>query len=265
MRYISIYTGILLFVLSSCSGYEKILKSSDYNLKYKKAFEYYNKGDYSKASGLFEQIASVFRGSGSKADSIYFYQAMAAYKEKDYVTAQYYFSSFVQTNGYAQPFAEEAEYLAAYCLYLDSPIASLDQENTYKGIEAFQSFMRKYPNSKFYDKSKEYTIELQDKLVEKSYLSAKLYYNMGDIKLKSAIVALKSSLEEYPNTKYREEMMWLILDANFKIAENSIESKKKDRYQTTVDEYYSFISEFPQSKWKDKAQEIYEKSEKLIK
>jgi len=59
--------------------------------------------------------------------------------------------------------------------------------------------------------------------------------------------------------------MWLILDSNFKIAENSIESKKKDRYQSTVDEYYSFISEFPQSKWKDDAQKIYEKSEKLIK
>lgn len=263
MRYISIYVGVLLFILSSCSGYEKVLKSSDYNLKYKKAFEYYNKGDYTKASGLFEQISTVFRGT-NKSDTINFYQAMSAYKEKDYVTAQYYFSSFSQTYSYS-PFAEEAEYLSAYCLYLDSPIPSLDQESTYKGIEAFQSFMRKFPASKFYDKAKQCMIELQDKLVEKSYLSAKLYYKMGDIKLKSAIVALKSSLEEYPNTKFREEMMWLILDANFKIAENSIESKKKDRYQATVDEYYSFISEFPQSKWKDEAQKIYEKSEKLIK
>jgi len=259
----SVYIGILLFILSSCSGYEKVLKSSDYNLKYKKAFEYYYKGDYNRASGIFEQIVTVFR-STSKSDSITFFQGMAAYKQRDYVTAQYYFSSFVQTFSYSQ-FAEEAEFLSAYCLYLDSPKASLDQESTYKGIESIQSFMRKYPSSKFYEQAKQCMIELQDKLVEKSYLSAKLYYNMGDIKLKSAIIALKSSLEEFPNTKYREEMMWLILDSNFKIAENSIESKKKDRYQSTVDEYYSFISEFPQSKWKDDAQKIYEKSEKLIK
>jgi len=259
----SIYIGILLFILSSCSGYEKVLKSSDYNLKYKKAFEYYNKGDYTRASGVFEQIVTVFRGS-SKSDSVSFFQAMSAYKQKDYVTAQYYFNTFAQTYSYSQ-FTEEAEYLSAYCLYLDSPNPSLDQENTIRGIETLQTFMRKYPTSKYYDKSKQYMIELQDKLVEKSYLSAKLYYNMGGVTLKSAIVALKSSLEDYPNTKFREEIMWLILDSNFKIAENSVESKKKDRYQTTVDEYYSFISEFPQSKWKVDAQKIYEKADKMTK
>jgi outer membrane protein assembly factor BamD len=263
MRRNSIYTGILLVVLSSCSGYEKVLKSTDYNFKYKKAFEYYNKGDYSRASGVFEQIANVFRGS-SKSDSVSFFQGMAAYKQKDYINAQYYFSTFVQTYSYS-PFAEEAEYLASYCLYLDSPNPALDQESTMKGIEALQSFMRKYPKSRFYDNAKQYMIELQDKMVEKSYLSAKLYYHMGGIMLKSAIVALKSSLEEFPNNKFREEMMWLVLDANFQIAENSVEAKKKDRYLTTLDEYYSFVSEFPESKWKKDAQKIYEKSEKFSK
>jgi len=263
MRRNFIYIGFLLVILSSCSGYEKILKSSDYNFKYRKAFEYYNKADYTRASGLFEQIVTVFRGSG-KADSVSFFQAMAAYKLNDYITAQYYFGNFVQTYTYS-PFAEEAEYLAAYCLYLDSPRASLDQESTLKGIEAFQVFMRKYPTSSYNEKTKQYILELQEKLVEKSYLSAKLYYNMGGIMLKSAIVALKSSLEDYPNSKFREEMMWLVLDSNYKIAENSIESKKKERYQSTVDEYYSFVSEFPQSKWKIDAEKIFSKSEKMIK
>lgn len=263
MRKNSIYLGLLIIILSSCSGYEKILKSSDYNFKYRKAFEYYNKEDYTHASGIFDQIVTVFRGT-SKSDSVSFYQAMTAYKLNDYTTAQYYFSNFAQTYSYSQ-FAEEAEYLAAYCLYLDSPRPSLDQESTTKGIEAFQTFMRKYPTSKFYPKCKDYMIELQEKLVEKSYLSAKLYYNMGGIMYKSAIVALKTSLEDFPNSKFREEMMWLILDSNFKIAENSVESKKKERYQSTVDEYYSFISEFPQSKWMPDAQKIFEKSEKMIK
>jgi outer membrane protein assembly factor BamD len=249
--------------LSSCSGYEKILKSSDYNFKYRKAFEYYNSGDYTHASGVFDQIVTVFRGT-SKSDSVSFFQAMTAYKLNDYITAEYYFSNFAQTYSYS-PFAEEAEYLDAYCLYLDSPKPELDQESTMKGIDAFQAFMRKYPTSKFYPKCKEYVDELQEKLVEKSYLSAKLYYNMGGIMLKSAIVAIKSSLEEFPNSKFREEMMWLVVDANFKIAENSVESKKKERYQNTVDEYYSFISEFPHSKWKDEAEKIFEKSEKMIK
>lgn len=261
MKRISLYFGILAVILSSCSGYEKLLKSSDYNLKYTKAFEYYNKKDYSKAYGLFEQIVPVLRGT-SKADTVSFYEAMSSFRMKDYEVAQYHFSTFFQTYSYS-PFAEEAEYLAAYCLYLESPNAELDQDNTVKGIESFSAFVRKYPESKYVDKCKELIAELQDKLVEKSRLSAKLYYDMG--MYKSSIVALKNSLEEYPNTKYREELMWLVLDSNFQLSENSVESKKKDRYQTTIDEYYSFISEFPQSKWRKDADRIYEKAQKMVK
>ena len=47
--------------LYSCSGYNKLLKSSDYDLKYEKGFEYYNKQKYSKALQIFEQITSVYR------------------------------------------------------------------------------------------------------------------------------------------------------------------------------------------------------------
>lgn len=255
------YIGILLFILSSCSKYEKLLKSSDYNLKYRKAFEYYNKKDYTRALGLFDQIVPVLRGT-AKADTASFYQGMSAFRLKDYPTANYHFTTFYQTYSYS-PFAEEAEYLAAHCLYMESPNPELDQESTTKGIEAFTFFIRKYPESKYTEKSREQLIELQDKLVDKSRLSAKLYYNMG--MYKSSIVALKSSLEEYPNTKYREELMWYVLDSNYQLAEFSIESKKKDRYQTTIDEYYSFISEFPKSQWREKADKIYEKSQKMVK
>ncbi len=45
-------TVLLVFLTAlgsfSCSQYEKIVKSDDVNLKYSKAFEYYNKGDYTK-------------------------------------------------------------------------------------------------------------------------------------------------------------------------------------------------------------------------
>jgi outer membrane protein assembly factor BamD len=261
MKRICFYIGILLITLSSCSKYEKLLKSSDYNLKYRKAFEYYNKKDYTRALGIFDQIVPVLRGSG-KADTASFFQAMSAFKLKDYITAQYHFSTFYQTYSYS-PFAEEAEYLSSYCLYLESPNPELDQDNTTRGIEAFTFFIRKHPDSKYTEKSRELKLELQEKLVEKSRLSAKLYYDMG--MYKSSIVALKNSLEEYPMSKYREELMWLILDSNFQLAENSVESKKKDRYQSTIDEYYSFISEFPQSQWKKDAEHIYEKSDKMVK
>ncbi len=50
---------------------------------------------------------------------------------------------------------------------------------------------------------------MRDKLVEKSFISARLYYDLGYYK--SAILALRNSLIEYPETRYREELMFLIL------------------------------------------------------
>ena len=74
--------------------------------------------------------------------------------------------------------------------------------------------------------------ELEDKLVEKSYLSARLYYDMEQYR--AAITALSNSLKEYPETKYREEM--LFLEARVKL---SVCCKKCQR-QTDGE-----ISEYP--------------------
>jgi len=89
--------------------------------------------------------------------------------------------------------------------------------------------------------------ELHDKLVEKSYLSSMLYYKIGDYK--AAIVAIRNSLRDYPESKYREELMFHLLKASYLLADNSIESKRRERFQNALDEYYSFISEYPSSKY----------------
>ncbi len=256
-----LYSVILLVTLASCSGFEKVRKSSDYNLKYRKAFEWYNKGDYGKSATLFEDIVTYFRGT-TKFDTISFHLAMSYYNSKDYALGAHYFGLFVQNFLYS-PFTEEAEFLGAYCYYKESPEPPLDQASTKKAIELFQNFVSKRPLSKRTPEAQNLIIELEDKLVEKSRLNAKLYYDMGYYK--SSIVALKSSLDEYPNTKYREELMWLILDSNYKLAENSVASKQKERYLATIDEYYSFMSEYPQSKFKDDAEKIYKQAEKFAK
>ena len=258
MKIKTLIIGILTIAICSCSSYDKYLKSSDNNLKYRKAMEYYQNEDYVRAGNLFDQVVNVFRGS-TKADTVNWYQAQSYYKQKDYIMGGHYFKVFAQSFPYS-PFAEEGEFLAAYCYYLESPKPSLDQENTMLAIEAFGSFVVKFPNSKYIKESRELTLELKDKLVEKSKNAAVLYYDMS--MYKSSIVALANSLVEYPNTKYREELMWRLLDSNYQLAANSIAEKQKERYQVTIDEYYSFISEFPQSKYKKDAEKIYEISAK---
>jgi outer membrane protein assembly factor BamD len=254
--------GILVVTLFSCGKYEKILKSSDYKLKYKKAFEYYNSGEYVRSATIFEQIVPIYKGT-DKSDTVSYYHAMSYYKQPDYILAGHYLKNFFENYPYS-PFSDEAEFLSAYCYYLTSPRPSLDQENTYAAIDAFTLYIKKHPRStKHVEEAKKYIVDLQDKLVDKSYKNAKLYFDLGDFK--SSIVALNNSLREYPNTKYREELQFLILQSNFFLAKKSVVAKQKERFQATIDEYYSFIAEFPSSKYSKDAKNIYENSQSFIK
>ncbi|NJO68148.1 MAG: outer membrane protein assembly factor BamD [Bacteroidetes bacterium] len=124
-------------------------------------------------------------------------------------------------------------------------------------------YIRNHPTSKHIEDAQKYIGDLQDKLVDKSYKNARLYFDLGDYK--SSIIALNNSISEYPNTKYREELQFLILQSNYFLAKNSVLSKQKERFQSTIDEYYSFIAEFPNSKYSKDAKDIYEDSQSFIK
>ena len=261
MKKILFYLLIIVMVFSSCSQYEKLRKSTDYPLKYRKAFEYYNVGDYVRSAQLFDDITSIYNGT-NKADTVAYYQAMSYFKQKDFLTASHFFSNHYKERRQSSPFIEECEYLTGYCYYMQSPRAELDQANTMAAIEAFQMFLMRYPNSEFKEDAEQYLAEMKDKLVDKSYLTARLYYNVGQFK--ASIIALNNSLEDYPETKYREELMYLLLRSSYLLAENSVPAKKKERFQSTMDEYYSFVGEFPESQYSRDAQRMYERSDRFL-
>jgi len=249
-----------VLLLGACGEYEKLLKSRDFQKKYETGVKLYEEGEYVKASTLFDQVANIYRGT-TKADTVKYYQAKSYYGQRDYLMAGHYFSELSATY-INSVFLEEADYMVAYCYYKQSPRPELDQENTFRAITAMQMFMVRYPNSERLNQCKEIIVELSDKLVEKSYISAKLYYDLGYYK--SAIIALRNSLIEYPDTRYREELMFMILKSSYLLADNSIPSKQKERYQATVDEYYSFIGEFPEGPHSKEASRIYESSNNFL-
>ncbi len=252
---------IIVIGFGSCSQYERLRKSSDYQLKYRKAFEYYHAGDYVRASQLFDDVVNVYKGT-NKADTVCYYQAMSYFKQRDYLMASHYFTIHYKEQRQS-PFAEECEFLAGYCHYKQSPRAELDQVSTFAAIESFQMFLLRHPNSKYKGESEQYLAEMKDKLVDKSYLTAKLYYNLSQYK--ASITALNNSLNDYPETKYREELMYLLLKSSYLLAENSVPAKMKDRFQSAVDEYYSFVGEFPKSNYSKDAQRMYERADRFLK
>jgi outer membrane protein assembly factor BamD len=259
-----IFFGALLVatagILGGCGEYEKLLKSRDYNAKYDMAVKYYEEGEYARAGTLLDQVANIFRGT-TKADTVKYYQAKAYYGQRDYLMAGYYFNELSATY-VSSVYLEEADFMTGYCYYKQSPRPELDQANTYKTITAMQMFMSKYPMSDKIPECVEIITEMRDKLVEKSFISAKLYYDLGYYD--SAILALRNSLIEYPDTRYREELMFLILKSSFLLADRSIPSKQRERFQATVDEYYSFIGEFPDGTHSREANRMYETSNEFL-
>jgi outer membrane protein assembly factor BamD len=244
---------LLLLLTSSCGEYEKLLKSTDYDLKKTKAKEYFEAGQFIKATELLDQILPRYRAT-DEAEDLYWMNAQSYYGMKQFDVAGSYFKSYTDQYPYGK-YTEEATYLTAMCDYNLSPRPELDQEETKNAIEAFTVFLGRYPSSSKAEECKRQITEMREKLVEKSYLSAKLYYDMGEYK--AAVVALTNSLKEFADTKYREEMMFLKLNSLFQFAERSFASKQKERYQDTLDDYYSFMEEFPQSQYGKDVKKIF--------
>ena len=261
MRFRLYIVLIILVLVSSCGGYERLLKSTDYDLKKSKAKEYYDAGQYVKTTELLTQILPRYKAT-EEAEDLNWMNAQSYFGMKDYFMAGSYYKSFVEQFPFGKH-AEEANFKAALCDYNISSRPELDQENTKNAIEGFKIFINKFPNSTKVEESKKLMTDLEDKLVEKSYLSAKLYYDMKQYK--AAVIALTNSLKEYASSKYREKMMYLKLNSLYRYAELSYAEKQKERYQATLDDYYSFMEEFPKSTYTKEINSIYQKTNKYLK
>ncbi len=256
---------LIPFVLMSCSEYQKVLKSTDPEYKYSKAIEFYEGREYTKASVLFNELVPVYKGT-AKAEETLFLLADSYLKQRNYTMAGHYFEQFYRSFQ-ATKRTEDAYFNRAYCYYKDSPTARLDQMDTRKGIDAFDLFLELFPRSEKAEEAQNYIGELEDKLVYKSFLNAKLYFDLGNYmgnNYQSAVIAAENSLKEYPDTKYREELSFLILKSKYIQAVNSVKEKQEDRYRETIDEYYSFMNDFPESKYKREANNMLDDSKKAV-
>ena len=249
-----------VLLLSSCSDYNKIVKSTDYEFKYKKALEYYESNEFVRSSTLLKELIGIVRGT-SRADKVYYYYAKSQFGLKDYMMAGHYFKSLIKEFPRSE-YAEESQYMIGYCSYLDSPSPRLDQSVTQTAIDALQLFINLYPKSTRVEEANRLIIELRDKMVYKSYLSAKLYYDLDNYK--AAVVALTSSLKDYPDTKYREELMYMLLKAKYLLAVLSVEEKKHERLSSALDEYFTFVDEYPESKYRKEIEKYHATVEKLL-
>ena len=261
-----------LIVLTSCHSLNTVLKSSDRDYKLEMAKRYYAEGKYNNAYILLDNVLPALRGTKA-GDEALFMAGMCKFNTHDYDGAAELFKRYYTKSYRNGEFVDEARYYTACSYYESTYPVRLDQSATYQAIKEIQSAMESNPNSKRYAALQDMLFKMQDRLVEKEYLSAKLYYDLGDYFLnclqggsnyEACVVTAQNAIKDYPYSPRKEDFAILILRAKFHMAESSVENKKYERYSDTVDEYYGFVNEYPQSKFLKEAKNIFDKSEKEL-
>ena len=251
---------LLVVVATGCSKYQKLLKSGDNEAKYAAAMDLYQAKDYYRALQLFQQLLNFYQGTEAGRE-MQFYYAYCYYHQKDYILASYYFKRFATTYPRSEE-AEEAMFMSAYCYYLDSPKSSLDQTNTYTAINELSLFMDMFPFSDRVERCQELIAQLQDKLMVKDYNVANLYFKMEDYE--AAIASYNNLLDDYPDTEFKEEVLFRILKSYYEFAAKSIKKKQEERFQNALDSYNELMFQFPETSYRREAQSIYKDISKKI-
>jgi outer membrane protein assembly factor BamD len=253
-------------------SYNRLIKSTSYALMYTEGLRYFNmtkRGkDYNslanmrRAQTLFDLAVRSQAFSGTpQDDSLYFYYGRSYFLSRDFVTSQEIFDQF-RRRYTMSPFIEEAEYNFSAGFYFLSPDARRDQSVTVRAIAQITEFLGRYPDTKYKEISEQRLDELRRKLYSKSFENARLYYTVGQYK--AAVRALGNAIDEYPQSPYREELMYLATRSAWLLAKNSIQSMMTDRYLAMMDNYYNLISEYPETRYLREVEEMRDEAQAYI-
>ncbi len=260
-KYFPIFLTIAILFSSCKTEFEKVRTSNDPEMTYKAANQYFESENYLNAQVLYEIAIPYYRGK-EEAEDLYYKFAYTHYHLKDYILASHYFKNFAKSF-YASPNKEEAEFMEAYSKYKLSPNHKLDQSYSGDAIDALQNFINRYPESEKVAECNELIDGIREKLELKAFEEAKLYYDLKNYN--SAISSAENMLIDFPDTKRGEEVRFLILQASYNWAKNSVFEKKEERFKDAIEKQAAFVKKYRASDYKEEAVKILEDSEKELK
>jgi outer membrane protein assembly factor BamD len=252
-RVLSVFV-LVVFLLTSCGEYARVVKSTNYSLKKDMAIEYYNKKKYNKALTLFEELYGLIRG-GADAEDITYYFAYCHFRVGDYLLANYFFDLFVATYPRSSRF-EEVFYMSGYSLYRAAPDNQLDPTSTRDAINRMQIYIDKFPQGKHVEDANRYIEELRGRLEMKAFRAANMYFDQGYYV--SAVKAYEYVLREYPDTDKRPEILFQILRSNFLFARRSVRTKRFERFTEVSNNFTKFAPVLQGTPWYARAKTLEE-------
>ena len=256
-----LFIPFLLFAAGCSNKFSKILKSTDYEYKLKKADEYYVNKKFRNAGTLYQELFPVFKGS-DKFEELYYKYAYCSFYQKSYADAENLFKGFLGVFPNS-PKAEEIAYMHALTFYKQSPNVELEQTNTTKAIGMMQSFINQYPNSPRIKDATDIIAKCRAKLEDKDYRAAKLYYNLQSYQ--AAGIGFTNLLNTYPESAKGEDYILMAVKSFYQFAKLSIYSKQEERYAKVTSEYLDFADRYPESKLLKEAENYKNLSQDKIK
>ncbi len=256
---------LIAIALQSCSEYQKVLKNDDVKAKYELAEKYYEEGDFKRANRLYEQIAPKYVGK-PQGERVMFFLSNSYYQRGDFNMAGYQFERFIKSYPKSDKVVE-ASFLGAKSYYELSPEYSLDQTDTDKALLKLQNFINTYSESEYFVEANAMAQELTAKKEEKAFKILKQYNKLGEFNydmLKSAVAASDNFVSDNPGSIFREDAMFVKLEALTHMAMNSFESLKEERLIAAKAAYNTLKKQYPKSKFDKDANTIIEKINKEL-
>ena len=249
---------LIALVVSSCSDYNRVVKGDDYQRKFELANQLYDEKDYLRSVTLFEQVYQRVPKT-NEGELSYFRIGKSYYETGDFEMAGYYLGSFSQRFPYSVK-SQESLFLSALCSVNNSPEHSLDQNETELAINNLQQFVNTYPEYELVDSCNRVMDRLRLKLERKDFDGVKLYAKTENYR--AAVTTALAFMEDYPLSKYKEGVNYILVKNSYLLAVNSVENKKCDRIEESIERYNTFASDFPGSVHKVELDNISDKLHK---
>lgn len=255
------YILFTLLILSSCSTYNKVLKGDNYDKKFALANDLYDREKWTQSIALFEQVYQRVPKT-SEGEISYYRIGMAYYMVEDYYMGGYFLNSFFDKYPRSTKI-EEAFFIKTLCSVKNSPISSLDQQETEIALNDVQQFIYLFPNSNRIDTCNKIMDNLRFKLEKKEYDNVKLYDKT--LNYRSVITTAETFINTFPNSIYKEEVHFLKIKNLVFVAKNSVDDKKLERIEKAIETYRNFANQYPESKYKKEVDNLHKTMQNELK
>ncbi len=174
--------------------------------RYEKAEAKFKDGKFGRVKEPLEEILTICAGTGYM-EQAQFLLAESHFNLEEWIEARGEYASFV-LNFPGSPYIETAEFRKAICSFNMEYHVARDETNTNVAMKDFERYISNYPESPLIDSVNYYRGLLTERLAEREYQTALLYYKMDHPQ--ATVIYLKEFLEVFPFSKRRSEAYFLI-------------------------------------------------------